>query len=149
MEDANETKYIEMILSIIDYDFIRRTDKDLENITDAQINDLILTGKDDIIVSQTHAQLIAQNELFDYDFYKSHYPELTHMRPTNVLNHYLLNGKKSKYVISHKHAQVLTQTPNFNIDFYKSYHADLHNMHPLKIVNHYIRLGKRENRPCS
>ena len=149
MEDANESKYIEMILSIIDYDFIRRTDNDLVNKTDNKIKHLILTGKDDIIVSQTHAQLIVQDDLFDYDFYKSHYYEVADMNPNNVLNHYLLHGKNRKCIISHKHAQLLTQTPNFNIDFYKSYHADLHHMHPLKLVNHYIRFGKTENRQCS
>lgn len=146
MEDANETKYIEMILSIIDYDFIRRTDKDLENITDEQIKFLILTGKDNIIVSQTHAQLIAQDDLFDYDFYKSHYYEVAHMNPNNVLNHYLLYDKNSKCIISHRHAQLLTQTPNFNIDFYKSYHADLQHMKLIQLVNHYIEFGKRESR---
>ena len=149
MEDVNETKYIEMILSIIDYDFIRRTDNYLENITDKQIRKSILTGKDDIIVSQKHAQLIAQDDLFDYDFYKSHYYEVAHMNPNNVLNHYLLYGKNRKYIISHRHAQLLTQTPYFNIDLYKSHHADLHHMSPLKLVNHYIRFGKTENRQCS
>ena len=93
MEDVNETKYIEMLLSIIDYDFIRRTDTDLAKATDVQIKYLILTGKDDIIVSQTHVQLITHNNLFNYDLYKSHYPELANMNPSNVLNHYLIYNK--------------------------------------------------------
>ena len=113
MEDANETKYIEMIFSIIDYDFIRRTNKDLANITDVQIQHLILAGTDDIIVSQTHAKLIVQNDLFDYEFYKSHYPDLVNMTPNNVLNHYLIYGKNSKYIVSHEHAQLVTKNPNF------------------------------------
>jgi hypothetical protein len=146
MEDADENKYIEMILSIIDYDFIRRTNTDLVNSTNAQIKRLILLGKDDIIVSQTHTQLVVQNDLFDYDFYKSHYPELAHMNPDNVLNHYLIYGKDRKDIVSNSHAQQLTKTPNFNIDLYKSYHSDLHNMGPLKLVNHYIGFGKKENR---
>lgn len=146
MEDANESKYIEMILSIIDYDFIRRTDKDLGNITDEQIKHLFLTGKDDIIVSQTHAKLIAQNDLFDYAFYKSHYPEIENMNPTNVLNHYLIYGNYRKDIISHEHAQQLTQIPNFNIDFYKSYHKDLQHMELIQLINHYNGVGKKENR---
>ena len=149
MDDANETKYIEMILSIIDYDFIKRTDKDLENRTYEQINHLILEGKDDIIVSQTHAKIIAQNDLFDYEFYKSHYPELANMNPDNVLNHYLIYGKDSTDIVSHEHARQLTKTPNFNIDFYKSYHKDLHHMGPIKLANHYIEFGKKENRQCN
>lgn len=149
MGDANETKYIEMILSIIDYNFIRRTDKDLENIADEQLKYLILTGKDDIIVSQTHAQLIAQNDLFDYYFYKSHYPELINMNPDNVLNHYLIYGKNNKYIVSHSHAQLLTQTPYFNIDVYKSRHADLSHMDMVQLVEHYIMYGKKENRRCN
>jgi hypothetical protein len=149
MDDANETKYIEMILSIIDYDFIRRTDKDLVNASDEQIRHLIFTGKDDIIVSQFHAQLIVQHDLFDYNFYKSNYPELANMKPTNVLNHYLIYGKYRQDIISHTHAQLVTKTPNFNIDFYKSHHADLHQMCPTQLVKHYIGFGKKENRQCS
>lgn len=149
MDDANEIQYIEMILSITDYDFIRRTDNGLVNKTDEQIKHLILTGNDEIIVSLVHAQLITQNNLFDYDFYKSHYQDLGNMNPTDVLNHYLFYGKDAKDIVSHEHAQKLTQTPNFNIDLYKSYHSDLDNMVPLKIVNHYIRFGKKENRQCS
>ena len=146
MEDANEAKYIEMILSIIDYDFIRRTDKDLENITNEQIKYLILLGKDNIIVSQIHAKLIVQHDLFDYDFYKSHYPELENMNPNNVLNHYLLHGKNSTDIVSHEHAQLVTKNPNFNIDFYKSHHADLLNYNLTQLVNHYIGFGKMEGR---
>jgi len=149
MEDTNETKYIEMILSVIDYDFIRRTDKDLVNITDEQIRYLILTGKDDIIVSKLHAQLIAQNDLFDYEFYKSHYHELANMNQTDVLNHYLIYGKDRAYIVSHAHAQLLTKNPNFNIDFYKSSHADLHHMGPIKLVSHYIGFGAKEGRQCN
>jgi exopolysaccharide biosynthesis protein len=149
MDDANETQYIEMILSIIDYDFIRRTDKGLENRTDNYIKHLILTAKDDIIVSQTHAKLIAQNNLFDYEFYKSHYPELANMNPTNVLNHYLIYGKDRKDIISHEHAQYLTNTPYFNIDVYKSHHLELYHICPLKLVNHYNGFGKKENRQCN
>jgi len=146
MDDANETKYIEMLLSIIDYTFIRRTDKHLENITNTQIKHLILTGKDDIIVSQTHAQIIAQNNLFDYEFYKSHYPELANMTPDNVLNHYLIYGNDNKYIVSDAHAQQVTQTPQFNIDLYKSTHVDLYHMCPLSLVKHYNKYGKPENR---
>jgi hypothetical protein len=149
MDDANETKYIEIILSIIDYDFIKRTDKDLVNVSDEQIRDLILTGKDDIIVSQTHAQLIAQNDLFDYEFYKSHYHELANMNPNDVLNHYLIYGKASKYIISHTHAQLVTKNPNFNIDFYKSRHADLNQLGPIQLVSHYIGFGAKEGRQCN
>lgn len=149
MAKNNETQYVEIILSLLDCDFIRRTDKNLEHITDEQLKQLILKGKDDIIVSQTHAQLITNNNLFDYDFYKSHYPELTHMNPTDVLNHYLIYGRDRRDIVSHADAQLFTQTPGFNIDFYKAYHSDLYNMDPIKIVNHYIRFGKKENRKCS
>jgi hypothetical protein len=149
VEDANEPKYIEMILSIIDYDFIRRTDKTLENRTDEQIKYVILTGKDDIIVSQTHAQLITQNNLFDYEFYKSHYPELENMNPDNVLNHYLIYGKDNKYIVSNGHAQQVTKTPGFNTDLYKSYHSDLDHMEPIELVKHYLSFGKKENRQCN
>jgi len=149
IEDAQESKYIEMILSIIDYDFIRRTDTTLENRTDEQIHLLILEGKDDLIVSQTHAKLITQNILFDYDFYKSHYHELANMTPNNVLNHYLIYGKDIKNVVSHEHAQQLTKNPTFNIDVYKSYYTDLNFMDPRQLVKHYIRFGKKENRQCN
>jgi hypothetical protein len=149
MEESNEHKYIEMILSIIDYDFIRRTDTDLEKMTNEQIKHLVLIGKDDIIVSQTHAQLITQNELFDYNFYKSHYPEVKNMNPTDVLNHYLIYGKDRVDIISHEHAQKLTKNPNFNVDVYKLLYADLHHMSPIKLVNHYIGFGKKENRQCN
>ena len=149
MEDANETKYIKMILSIIDYNFIRSTDKDLENIPNAKIKRLILTGKENIIVSQTHARLVAQNDLFDYYFYKSHYYELENMTPNNVLNHYLIYGKDRRDIVSHEHAQQLTQTASFNIDFYKSTHADLHHLGPLELVKHYSGFGSKENRQCS
>ena len=149
MNEDDETQYIEMILSIIDYYFIRRTNPDLVNNTDEQITNLILKGKDDIIVSHTHAELVTQNNLFNYDFYKSHYPELTHMNPNDVLNHYLINGKDKKDIVSHEHAQLLTKTPNFNIDFYKSYHLDLHLMDPIELVNHYIGFGKKEGRLCN
>lgn len=90
MEDANESKYIEMILSIIDYDFIRRTDTDFKNKTDLQIRYSILSGTDDIIVSKTHAKIIAQNNLFDYEFYKAQHPDLVNAKPTNVLDYYLI-----------------------------------------------------------
>jgi hypothetical protein len=100
MEDANEAKYIELILSIIDYDFIRRTDKDLENKNNKYIQNVFLKGKDDIIVSNTHAKIIAQNNLFDYEFYKSYYPNLLNIKPTEVLNYYLLYGKNRRDVIS-------------------------------------------------
>lgn len=149
MEDANETKYIEMILSLIDYDFIRRTDNDLVNVSDEQIRHLILTGKDDIIVSQLHALLIVQNDLFDYEFYKSHYPEFANMKPTNVLNHYLIYGKERPYIVSHRHAQLLTKNNQFNIDFYKSTHLDLHHLDPIKLVIHYSGFGKKEGRQCN
>ena len=149
MEDANEHKYIDMILSIIDYDFIRRTDKDLENKTDDQIRYLILTGENDIIVSQTHAKLITQNELFDYNFYKSHYHELENMDPNDVLNHYLIYGKDRMDIVSHEHAQQLTKNPNFNVDVYTSLHDDLHHMSPIKLVRHYNGFGKKENRQCN
>jgi hypothetical protein len=117
IEEPNETNYVDMILSIIDYDFIRRTDTDLANLSDEQIKYLFLTGKDDIIVSQTHAQLITQNDLFEYDFYKSHYHELAHMNPSQVLNHYLLYGKARNDIISHEHAQYLNKNIHYNIDF--------------------------------
>lgn len=149
MDQDDETQYVEMILSIIDYDFIRRTDKDLVNVTDEQIKNLILIGKDDIIVSQIHTQLVTQNNLFDYDFYKLHYPELTQMKPNDVLNHYLIYGKDRGDIVSHVHAQQLTKTQNFNIDFYKSHHLDLHNMDPIKLVEHYKIFGKKENRKCN
>lgn len=149
MEDANETKYIEIILSIIDYDFIRRTDKDLVNVSADQIQHLILKGKDDIIVSQFHAQLIVQNDLFDYEFYKSHYAELANMNPNNVLNHYLIYGKYSNDIVSHTHAQLLTKNNKFNIDFYKSHYADLHHMCPTQLVNHYMGFGTKEGRQCN
>jgi len=149
MEDANESKYIEMILSIIDYDFIRRTDTDFINKTDKQIRKSILTGKDDIIVSQFHAQLIVQNDLFDYEFYKSHYHEHEIINPNNVLNYYLIYGKDKKYILSHTHAQLLTKNPNFNIDVYKSCHADLHHMDPIQLVRHYIKFGAKEGRQCN
>lgn len=146
MDDANETKYTQMILSIIDYKFIRRTDTDLQNISNKQIKHIFLMGKDDIIVSQAHAKLIVQNDLFDYEFYKSHYPNLVNMTPNNVLNHYLIYGKDRKEIISHAHAQQLTQSPSFNIDLYKSIHTDLIHMHPRQLVNHYIMFGKKECR---
>lgn len=146
MDDVNETQYVEMILSIIDYDFIRRTNNNFVNKTDKQIKNLILAGDNEIIVSQVHAQIITQNNLFDYEFYKSHYPELSGMNPSNVLNHYFIYGVNGKYVTSHVHAQRLTKTPNFNIDFYKSYYSDLHKMNPKKLVRHYNRFGKKENR---
>jgi hypothetical protein len=149
MDDANEAKYIDMIISIIDYDFIRRTHKDLANKTDTQIKHLILTGNDDIIVSQKHARLIVQNDLFNYNFYKSHYPELANMNPTNVINYYLIYGKDRMDIVSHAHAQQLTTNPNFNVDVYKSLYNDLHNMTPIKLVRHYIRFGKKENRKCN
>ena len=110
---------------------------------------MILTGKDDIIVSKLHAQLVVQNNLFDYDFYKSHYPELANMNPNDVLNHYLIYGKDRKDIISHIHAQLVTKNPNFNIDFYKSHHADLHHVDPIKLVRHYIGFGKKEGRQCN
>jgi len=146
IEDAQESKYTDLIFSIIDYNFIRKTDSDLKNKTDEQINLLILEGKDDIIVSQTHAQLITQNTLFDYDFYKSHYSEVANMTPDNVLNHYLIYGKNNQNIVSHEHAQQLTKNPTFNIDMYKSYYADLNFMDPIQLVKHYIGFGKKENR---
>jgi hypothetical protein len=146
MDDANETKYTQMILSIIDYKFIRRTDTDLQNISNKQIKHIFLMGKDDIIVSQAHTKLIVQNDLFDYEFYKSHYPNLANMTPNNVLNHYLIYGKDRKEIVSHAHAQQLTQSPSFNIDLYKSIHTDLIHMHPRQLVNHYIMFGKKECR---
>lgn len=149
MEDANETRYVEKILSIIDYNFIRRTDKDLTNMSDAQIKHLILIGNDNIIVSKKHTQIVTQNDLFDYDFYKSHYPKLANKNPTDVLNHYLIYGNNRKYIVSHAHAQLLTKNSLFNIDLYKSYHSDLLNMSPTKLVCHYIRIGKKGNRRCS
>ena len=139
-------KYIEMILSIIDYDFIRKTDIDLENLSDDQIKDLFLTQKDDIIVSNKHAQLIAQNDFFDYNFYKSHYSELVNMSPSNVLDHYLIFGKQNKNIVSELHVQKLTKTPDFNIDFYKSYHLDLQHMSLKQLVDHYNSFGKKEGR---
>ena len=149
MDDANEIQYKEMLLSIIDYNFIRRTDKNLVNKTDEQIKHFILAGNNEIIVSLVHAQLITQTNLFDYEFYKSHYPELSHMNPTEVLDHYLMYGKNRTDIVSHEHAQRLTETPNFDIDFYKSCYSDLHNMDPLKLVIHYNRFGKNENRRCN
>lgn len=149
MGDVDETKYVDMIISIIDYDFIRRTHKDLANKTNEQIKHLILTGNDDIIVSQIHAQLIVQNDLFNYNFYKSHNPELANMNPTNVLNYYLIYGKDRMDIVSHAHAQELTKNPNFNVDVYKSLHNDLHQMSPIQLVRHYIGFGKQEKRKCN
>jgi hypothetical protein len=147
MEDDNELKYTQMILSIIDYKFIRRTNKDLQNISNKQIKHMFLMGKDDIIVSQIHAKLIVQNDLFDYDFYNSHYYyELSNMTPNSVLNHYLIYGKNRKDIVSHTHAQQLTQSDSFNIDLYKSMHVDLSYMSPRQLVYHYIMFGKRECR---
>ena len=146
MEDDNERKYTQIILSIIDYKFIRRTDTDLQNISNKQIKHIFLMGKDDIIVSQTHAKLIVQNELFDYEFYKSHYHDLVNMTPNSVMNHYLIYGKDRKDIVSHAHAQQLTQSSSFNIDLYKSSHADLSHMSPRQLVYHYIMFGKRECR---
>ena len=145
MKDSNETKYVEMILSIIDYEFIRKTDNNLEHMSDDKIKQLFVNGKDDIIVSNTHAQLVVQNDLFDYEFYKSHYDQLVNMTPTNVLNHYLLYGKTID-IVSPSHAQQLTKTPHFNIDFYKLHNHDLHTMNPRQLVNHYIGFGKKEGR---
>jgi len=146
MDEVNETKYVELLLSIIDYDFIRKTDKDLTNMSDILIKQLILKGKDDIIVSQKHAQLIVQNDLFDFNFYKSHYPEVANMTPNNMLNHHLIYGRNID-IVSNEHAQELTKTSDFNIDFYKSqYYSELQNMNPRQLVNHYIGFGKKERR---
>ena len=139
-------EYIEIILSIIDYNFIRRTDKCLENATDAEIENLFITQKDDIIVSDKHAQLVTQNDYFDYEFYKSNYSELVNMSPSNVLDHYLIYGKYNDYVVSKSHAQKLTKNPDFDIYLYKLYYEDLQHMNPKQLVNHYNAFGKKEGR---
>jgi hypothetical protein len=71
------------------------------------------------------------------------------MNPNDVLNHYLIYGKASKYIISHTHAQLVTKNPNFNIDFYKSRHADLNQLGPIQLVSHYIGFGAKEGRQCN
>ena len=153
LDDIEYDEYFNVLIQIIDYEFIRETQPEYKNYSNNEIYKLINVNKNkDIIVSNKHVQFIVQDDLFDYIYYKNNYivnNSILKIKSINeILDNYLLTNKH-KIIYSNDHAKQITENQYFNIDFYKSNYDDLSNMTPYELVWHYIKWGKKEGRIVS
>jgi len=137
----------EYLVSIIDYDFIRKTHRHLNKASNKAIIEKIkeTTNTINIIVSEKHCKLMTQNEFFDYAFYKSILDPNDTLEPYEVIEHYIINDINNPIPVCEKHCNFLKKNPHFDVNVYKKY-PDLSEFKPSHLINHYIKNGKKENR---
>jgi hypothetical protein len=137
----------EYLVSITDYDFIRKTHKHLKNATNKDIIEKLNDTTDviNIIVSEKHCKLMTQNEFFEYEFYKNILDPNDTLQPYEIIEYYIINDINNPIPVCEKHSQFLKNNPQFNMIFYKKY-PDLSEFKPSHLINHYIKNGKKENR---
>lgn len=138
---------IEYLISIADYDFIRKTHIHLKNANNKTIIKQIQNLKNviNIIVSDKHCKLMTQNEFFDYQFYKNLLDPNNTLEPYEVIEHYIVNDINNPIPVCEKHLRFLTNNPMFDLNVYKTY-PDLFGFKPSHLIHHYIKNGKKENR---
>ena len=140
----------EYLVSIADYDFIRKTHNNLKHATNQNIINEIQNSKNivNIIVSDKHCKLMTQNEFFDYNFYKNLLDPNNILEPYEVIENYIINDINNPIPVCEKHFKFLQNNSEFNYNVYKKY-PDLSRFKPSYLVNHYIKNGKKENRQIS
>ena len=142
-------KLVEYLLTIIDYDFVRKTHVDLQTASnediEAQLKNSI--GTVNIIVSNQHCRFFTLNDFFEYDFYQTQVDPNKLYKPFELLEWYILNDNVTPLPVCQAHASFLKQTPLFNINVYRT-HPDLAHFKPSYLIHHYIKYGKKENRVC-
>jgi hypothetical protein len=137
----------EYLLTITDYDFIRKTHADMQLASNEDIaNNIVMSeGIIDIIVSNSHCRLITVNEFFDYDVYQNLANPTKTLKPFELLEWYILHDNTNPIPVCKAHVDFLNKTPTFNLNVYKA-HPDLAQFKPSYLINHYIKYGKKENR---
>lgn len=99
IEDKEFDEYFKFLIQIIDYEFIRETQSQYNNLSNNEIYKLINEDKKaDIIVSNKHVQIIIQNYNFDYIFYKNNFiinnSNLKTKSINEIIDQYLLDDQK-------------------------------------------------------
>ena len=81
--------------------------------------------------------------IFDADFYKSLYDDLSDLSNEAVLHHYNYHGKEEGRIINEK--QFYDLYPEFDLNFYKSFY-DLSDLSNEEVIKNYFFCEKKEER---
>jgi hypothetical protein len=82
--------------------------------------------------------------IFDADFYKSLYDDLSDLSNEEALYHYNVHGKEEGRIINEK--QFYDLYPEFDVNFYRAFYYDLSDLSNEKVLHHYNVHGKEEGR---
>ena len=82
----------------------------------------------------------------DISFYKTFYPDLSHLNEIELLTHYEDIGRFEGRLTYPNQIVDITGEPLFDINFYKTFYPDLSHLNEIELLTHYEDIGRFEGR---